>query len=501
MISKGMVGRRQIGRSDTSWAQPTDLALFVIAFYACAWVVLAFLFVSPADRHWFIFPVFTCGALVGIDFLKVVLGSIDFFMPMGLISVIALHFFFLAPLLHMRWQYWLLYINTEGVDWPRWLGRMAVLNFVGWALFVIVRNLVMRKKASEKHLIVWRIEPERLWTVGWIALLVTGVMQVWVFAQFGGIRGYITSAEVGSEAMRGYGVIFMFSESFPIIAMMMFVVWCASKPDQQNWLLVGGAILVFVLARMLFGGLRGSRGSVVWALFWAVGMVHFWVRPVSRRMILAGFGVVIAFMYLYAFYKALGSQFLSSFTQADSFGQLERETNRSWHGLILGDLSRVDVQAFLLFRYEEGARLLGQRVRLAWGETYLGGLLLAIPSIVRPAIDTKVEVGTALLYGGQVAPGFRSSRAYGLGGEALLNFGPWAIPIFYAGYGALVGWIDSWCRSLGSDDGRRLLVPFFSIVAFYFLVWDSDNLVVLFFRLGFVPIAVLWLSSRKIRLE
>ena len=57
---------------------------------------------------------------------------------------------------------------------------------------------------------------------------------------------------------------------------------------------------------MVFGGLRGSRSQTVWSLFWATGIIHLWIRPLSKRFIAAGVCFLVAFMYLYGFYKGLG---------------------------------------------------------------------------------------------------------------------------------------------------------------------------------------------------
>jgi len=115
--------------------------------------------------------------------------------------------------------------------------------------------------------------------------------------------------------------------------------------------------------------LRGSRSNTIWGVFWAVGIIHFWVRPLSKRMVLAGVCLLVAFMYLYGFYKALGRDVLTVYEQG-TLSELGEKLDRTFEGLVLGDLGRSDVQAFLLYRLS----MPGRDYTYAWGRTYLGTL-------------------------------------------------------------------------------------------------------------------------------
>ena len=60
-------------------------------------------------------------------------------------------------------------------------------------------------------------------------------------------------------------------------------------------------MLLYLVLTLLFGGLKGSRSNTVWAMFWAVGIVHFFLRPVPKKIIFAGLIFLAAFMYIWVF--------------------------------------------------------------------------------------------------------------------------------------------------------------------------------------------------------
>ena len=143
-------------------------------------------------------------------------------------------------------------------------------------------------------------------------------------------------------------------------------------------------------------------------------------------------------------------------------GKRERlvgQTGRSIQALLLGDLARSDVQAYLLYRLYGGER----NYKFAWGRTYLGAAASVVPSWIWPnRPETKVREGTEIQYG--IYPGAHTSlvstRQYGFAGEAMLNFGPAAVPIFFAAFGAFVGLLRRFLRSWTYPDARLLFLPF-----------------------------------------
>jgi hypothetical protein len=148
---------------------------------------------------------------------------------------------------------------------------------------------------------------------------------------------------------------------------------------------------------------------------------------------------------------------------------------------IVGDLGRADIQAPILMGVLDGTV-----VPNYLGETYLAGAFTILPSSVRPTwAQQKISLGEQAQYklSGrynatyQLANGqFASSRIYGLLGEALLNFGIYAVPAVFF----LFGFLSRRCFlrvSPPSNWGNVLTAPFFALLPVYMLFYDFDNIV------------------------
>jgi hypothetical protein len=247
---------------------------------------------------------------------------------------------------------------------------------------------------------------------------------------------------------------------------------------------------------MAFAGLRGSRSATIWSLFWATGLVHLYLRPIPRRLVPLGLAGVVAFMYAYGFYKAGGVKGLENFFEgAEARREYAEKSGRTVEAALLWDFGRADVQAFLLYRLAD----FPGGYDLAMGRTYVGTAFLLVPRQVMPdRPPLKNKFGTDLMYGrGSYVPGvWVSSNVYGLAGETMLNFGPWAVPLGYCALGAVVGYVSSAARRLARGDARLLIYPFAANVVFNMLVGDSDNTLILLFQYGLIPVSVVLIGSR-----
>jgi len=468
--------------------------------------------VATSDRflHWFVVPVFFCGILIGIDAVDWFRGRVDIFDPIGILGLLGFHFFFLAPLLHVHWDYWMRYVIPPP-EWRGWLGGMAFLNLLGLLVYRAFRGGSIGNALKQPKKMVWRLDRQRFFIIMSGALLVTGLLQLWVYARFGGILGYMHAATglENPDAMRGMGWIFMISESFPILALMAFAVYAGRKESYKSWSVIVLLLLLYFILKMLFGGLRGSRSNTIWGLFWAVGIIHFWFRPISRKFILVGCIFMVVFMYFYGFFKDSGVEGLKALGSARARAELTEQTGRGFDGTLLADLGRSDVQAFLLYRLSRPE----SDYEYAWGRTYVGALALLIPGAIWPdRPPTKVKEGTEVQYGrdgteatykrGPYTPGvWESSRVYGLTGETMLNFGPVAVPFAFLIFGFVVRGIRRLMMALEPTDSRLMLLPFLANLCFVILVGDLDNIIFFVVKNGAVPFVVLALSSTKQSLQ
>jgi hypothetical protein len=346
---------------------------------------------------------------------------------------------------------------------------------------------------------LWIIDHQVFWPLLLLALFITLGLQIAIYTMFGGIVGYIATVEegIGSfSTFRNLGIWFTISESFPVLFFIALVVLIRKKRFPFGTFTIIVLLCVFFLLKFLFGGLRGSRSETIFAMVWAVGTVHFALRSVSRKFAYVGIVVVLIFMYLYGFYKNIGSEIIYLFTGEASLPALEQRTGRDMQGLLLGDLGRADVQAFLLYRIIEV-----QDYEYAWGRTYFGAAALLIPRQIWPnRPPTKVKEGTEVQYGtGSYVPDlFQSSKIYGLAGETMLNFGPWVVPLTFLLWGFLVKSVRSFVYSLNIDDACRLVATWLVIFCLSALTADSDNLLVFVIKNIAIPSLVLWLGTKKV---
>ena len=475
------------------------LTSLLISTSFCTLTVCGFLMASPPMAHWFVAPVWLCGVLIGRDAVDWFRGRLGLFDPAGIIGLIGIHFFFLAPLLHVAWDSWMQYVEPPP-DWRPWLGGMAIVNAASLVLYRAARERVRRRRPTAVDKTARELDTSRLILVAACGMAVSGSLQLWVYATHGGILGYVDAftQSVGlpeaQTAFAGMGWIFMLSESFPILAMLAFAAVARRTRIGRTWAVILAVLIAYFVLKMLFGGLRGNRSNTIWGLFWAVGIVHLWIRPLSKRFIIAGVCVLVVFMYLYGFYKGLGSDVVSVYEEG-ALDEVGQKLDRTFKGLVLGDLARADVQAFLLYRLSRPDR----DYAYAWGRTYLGTAALLIPRRMWPERPpTKVLEGTEAQtgVGSYDEEKWVSSKVYGLAGETMLNFGPLPVAVAYLLFGAVVGRLQRIHSRLRPGDARRLAYPFVLNLGFTVLLNDSDVLLFMLVKDGLVPLSVLWFSSR-----
>jgi hypothetical protein len=484
-----------------------------ISFFGCTLLTCGFVVANPQIAHWFILPILLCGILVGSDAVDWLRGRVDLFDPVGIVGVLGVHFFLLAPLLHVAWDYWLSderpYVDPPP-DWRDWLGYMAILNAVGLIIYRSVRDRVAaRLRRSQSS--YWKLNAKRLFLGAAVGLTISAIVQYLLYARFGGVRGFIDAFTNDAQtmdasdtfdrdnALAGMGWVIMFAECFPIFAMIAFAAWLKRARIRLGSFAIALVLLGFFLVRMLFGGLHGSRSNTLYALFWAAGIIHFWVWPLRKRFVPLGIGFLVVFMYVYGFYKNMGSDLVVALEEGASATELTESTGRTFKVLVLGDFARADVQAFLVYRLS----LPNLDYKLALGRTYIATIAQLVPRALwpeRPPIKRKE--GTELQYGvGSYDPnGWASARVYGIAGEAILNFGPLAVPLAYLVFGVVVGGIRGFVAGLRAGDTRLLLIPFVITFCFWLLVGDSDTFLFILIKDGLLPALLVWIGSKCLSL-
>jgi hypothetical protein len=481
-----------------------------ISFFLTLLILTEFLPRSEQYWHWFVIPVTLSGILIGIDAVDWFRGRLEIFDPVGIIGLLGFHFFFLAPLLHVRWDVWLEPWYTPPPDWRPWLGYMAILNFMGLCIYRLSRSFGNTPaKHQSKRKIIWTVNQKRFLPVLTIFLLLSATLQLLTYQKFGGVMSYINAAtstspstDADSIQFQGMGMIFIVSESFPILAMMGFAVYAQKYKRLRTLPVLIGVLMIFLVLQMFFGGLRGSRSNTIWALFWALGIIHFWLRSVTKKEIALGLVFLMFFLYIYGFFKNGGIEGVQQALQEDR-SAAEEKSGRTWKGMLLGDLGRSDVQAFVLYRMMRD----NSDYQYAWGRTYFAATTIMIPGAILPNKQpNKSMEGTNVMsgmgsYNPQEPGKWVASKVYGLTGEVMLNFGPLPVPLAFIVLGFMVGRVKRCLLTWDSKDIRLILLPVMVNFCFVVLISDLDNDIFFLLKNAGFPIVLICLIHKKTVLE
>ncbi|SCG78681.1 hypothetical protein [Micromonospora humi] len=467
------------------------------AFTAVPLVVLTTMLVSfdPRLRHWYVVPVTASGILVGVDAVRCLRGETDKFDPQALVGFFGVHFFYAAPLLHVVWDYWAPYVAPPP-DWRAALGIMAVLNTVGLMIYRVVLHQPTRVtpwSARQRQ-----VDRSLFVLVGSVAIMISLGAFALILAKFGGFSGYLATMADRynlTDRTRGLGWLVIIGESFPPLIFAVVVVrwreWLAAHPRWAYLLLT-----VLVVMQVAAGGARGARSNTIWPVLLGLIMLHLVVVRVSRRALLTCLLVFGLFMYVGGLYKDAGADMLGLFKGQRTTQDLEDETGRDLPTMVLADLGRSDVQALALHRQREGYAPSGN------GITYLGDVAFLVPPRILPAEarpPSKSVVGTDMLYGsGAWASGQRSSRIFGLTGEAILNFGYLGGIASFLVLGLAVRWMRRCYRRAQQNQDLlpKLVTPALCVGLILFHGSDLDNVTWYLAKQVLPLMLVLWLALR-----
>lgn len=483
--------------------QPKELSLFRgantldLALSTCVSGTISLIccLLNPETMlHWFVIPVFISGVLIGVDCFAWLRNRLDLFDPLGWVGAYGYYFFFVAPLLTVLWTYHTPELS-EPPNWRDWIGWMAVLNCGGLIVYVFVRRFLENRTQTSRSILFFR--HNSLVHVMAAALPLTAFVQILIYLKFGGIWGFMEAFSNDANAFEGMGWMFLIAESFPSLLALFVLVYKRAVLKQAPWAAISLLGTAFFITKLLFGGLHGSRSNTVWAMVWLVGCIHLWVKPVPRHLVMVGVALLVAFMYLYGFYKQEGTAAFETIQSQDEMQSNSAKTGRTLDTALLGDLARSEIQAYELHRLSAVGDY-----DYAGGATYVSALTVLIPKTIRPDwIPSKVEKGTEALHGkGSYSPEYkRASQVYGLAGEAMLNFTPLSVPFAFAALAYVVVKVRK-MHSLHPDDARRLSLPFLVVGCIVVLNSDLDNVVVFLITTSLPVFMALKFCTRSISL-
>lgn len=478
-----------IERQSSIWAQRGD---YFFAWIAVAVVIATFALWNEAVAHWFLLPLAACGVLAGVDVVRWLRGRMDTYDPRTVVACLAFYGCFVTPLLHVVW-------DTFGAgydlilrgDWRPWLGAIATLQAIGFILFRSAHNLVYARARADSTR--WVADDRKFLPVFGAAITVALSAQAYLLTQMGGIAGVIEAFERNKAAFEGKGWLLVFAGPLTVLS---FIVLMERAKHQDpgrrsRWLKVVLLLSAVGIVHFVLMGWRGSRAATVLTVLWLIGIVHYRFRRIPLKAVAAGMSLLVGFMYFYGFYKERGQEGWEVLRSPSLWAE-PQGYKRNLKGLLLGDLARADVTAFVLYNLEKFPR----DYQFRYGLTYAGAFGILIPKNLWPdRPQFKIEAGTEAQYG--KASRWRSSRVYGLSGEALLNFGPLGVPVMFGVFGALLGWYRRKSSGWKPSDLRVFLMPLAAMLFAAGFIGDSDNVVFAALTHGALVFAAVLMASNR----
>lgn len=474
-------------RRATGWEDGLVAAVAIVCLAAAA------IMLSRSSLHWFLFPVAACGILTGSYVVAWLRGRLDTFDPLAIVAILMLHTCSIAPILHVALDF------RSGLfgyvpDWRPWYGWMGVLNLVGLLGYHLVQSASFKMVRPVR---TYRgIRPGSFNALLTLAILASAVAAGVIFFKFNALRqdAYIVPTTHLSWLM-------MLGDPFPLLLLVGFIRLIAG-PKKYPLFVVILVLIGFLAAEFLLLGLRGSRSAMIAPLFIAAALCHYQLRRIKALHVVLAVLMLGVGGYYYGFYKRFGAAGFDAIRDAQYREVLAHKGGLTPIGALLGNLSRAETQAYLLYRVSD--KSLGYELRL--GKTYLASAMSFIPRALWPTKPTeafgKVRAGTELQFGPEAyrEGRFESSLVYGIAGEAILNFGPLGVPPMYLFFGAAVGWYRRKLLTLPPFDARYYLAPVLTLVAFSAAFGDSDNMMFSFLKNGLLLLVVVYFGSAAQRL-
>lgn len=474
--------------------------MFNLRLNVCAQVVvmttvfIAWLMLSGVKVGWFVLPsivLFVLGVYHTLNYIQ----YDDIFSVKGVVWCLLLYFYSVAPILHYTNEYYYHGFPIKFNDWDNYLLVWGGLNVIGVGIYSKIITLKVNSHHKRRPFFsIDDLKFSRVLIIGCAFLVVSTVMQYLVYSKFGGIQGYILAREIdGVDAFKGLGAYVLISESFPIVLSIVVVVFLRKKKI-TSFKYIYLSILLFVIIKMVFGGLAGSRSNIIWGLFWFAGMLHIFVRPFSKKQLGLALIFLMFFMAVYGVYKKHRSNFTEAIVSSGISDNNYYQTTNPMLAILLTDFSRADIQSYQIF-----AQDVGLYTNLRYGETYFNSLNRIIPIGKNYfQFDSKVQAGTEIIFHSE---GEYSTRLYGLVGEFILNFPYFFYPLVFIPFGLIVISVHEFKRKRESDDVLLLCYPFLVNLCIIILIADSDNVLYFLLKNGLIPVVfiaiIMYLSPKR----
>lgn len=487
---------------------------YLLSAFFCGLIFIIFLSLDTKLLHWSSFFALACGLLISPDLIEWVRNKKkQIFDPNFFVALVIFVAYFFSPLLFLLYQDKASVGRVELINPKYWVGLTCILYLTGLIFYKIGYFIGIKFKIHPKY--VWKLSRNRFLLFALFIILLQFICQIIFVTAMGGFSGWINLKTYGGNIVpiKGLGPIMVVGRSLPIVLAILitYITTKFSNERKQNLIKTNIFFIVIMFIQILFTGLSGSRNSIIYSCLWFVFLIHYYWRPVSKKSISILFIFFLIFMYFYGFYKSLGLEAYNIYMEKKGLNSVKKiAKDRNIYSLIVGDFSRVDVNAAQIYILRKKP----WEYRLRNGTTYLDGVIPLIPRMLwktKSPDSGKVIAGTEMLYGphsyeqrGKIwryGKGFRSTKIYGLLGEWLLNYGLFFHIIPFLIVGVVVGIFHSIYKILRKDDVRTVLLPVGIILCFCMIINDFSNHFAYILYSAFLPFTLIFLSKKKLFLN
>lgn len=473
-----------------------DTSLLVISFTLICFYSIIRVIGEKQEVLWIFVPISILGILFLYEILYTLKNRINIFTATSLYLTFGFLFFYVVPLNQVIWDYWPgIPIN---IGMKQWAGVWSVMSLVGFFLITISFRFT---DGCSKVGGQYEINTRKMHFPFVMSILICVLCHVYVLMEIGGFAGYISSYQSRLDVSiqnynpyDGMGLLFAFSESVPNLVSIYVVLLMKEKKWATELKVFIAALIFLLILNILFGGLRGSRSTTVWSLFWFIILYHNIIKPLKLSFLVGIGAILFVFMTSYSLYKFGGVEGLQGLWNKDVKAQVfaERYIEDPDKFLIVRDGGRTDVQSYVLqtYWYDE--------YPLALGRTLFAGAVSFIPGFIYPNKPvTGIQEKTGIFIGDY----FFSETSYttlltGGYGEFVINFGIFFGLIFFIFYGLVISWIDNKSAYQPKDSVYNLVSPILMLLSIQMLISDSNVISQFLFKYLSVPLLVLMICPK-----
>lgn len=465
-------------------------------------VIYLYLYTGGDGFDYYVIPCTLAAGLFAVDVVKFLRGQTHAFDPSIIIGAVIFMQVLPCAVLQIHWDFWpYLPPVADSLEWVSIWALLYLFGGVFYRVLVDVGSARGRATASLRGL--GQIDEQKFIFVASCLLIISLFSQLLVYAQFGGVSGFINTftdrqaAGVQEEdPFEGMGSIMILAESAKYVSAILLVVLWRKKQWKPSEARFGLLLLALVPVFLFFGGLRGSRSTTIFALFLSAGAYHFWIKRLSPRLIIIGVVFATMFVSVYYWYKVAGTTGLSAAVDTAAIDTLHESRRDQTQYLIVRDIGRMDMQALTMREISEK-----RGPDYALGRTYMTAIFSIVPkSLIGKKPDQITKEKTETLYGkGRYDPYSARQTTLVLGqfGEMFLNFSYAGPLLFFVVLGWFVRRHNAFAAHGEKSDVLLFLLPIGTLFCLLVIITDFNVIFQQLMRYLTVPMILLLLCRKQ----